>query len=65
VIDILEFKTFLAGTGYPTDKINRAGTYMGKILYSRPYMGNPASRIFLLVRVWNATTRRVCTRFHS
>jgi hypothetical protein len=34
VIGILEFKTFLAGTG------------MGKILYARVYMGNPTGRIF-------------------
>ena len=48
MIDILEFKTFLAGTSYPTSKITRAGTSMGKILYPRPYMGNPTGRIFLM-----------------
>jgi hypothetical protein len=41
---MLEFKTFLAATGYPTGKNTRAG--MGKILYPRVYMGNPTSRIF-------------------
>jgi hypothetical protein len=46
VIGILEFKTFLAGTGYPTGKNTRAGTGMGKILYPRVYMGNPTGRIF-------------------
>jgi hypothetical protein len=46
VIDILEFKTFLAGTGYPTGKNTRAGTGTGKILYPRVYMGNPTGRIF-------------------
>jgi hypothetical protein len=46
VIDILEFKSFLAGTGYPTDKNTRAGTGMGKILYPRVYMGNPTGRNF-------------------
>jgi hypothetical protein len=46
VIDILEFKTFLAGTGYPTGKNTRAGTGMGKILYPRVYMGNPTGRMF-------------------
>jgi hypothetical protein len=48
VIDTLEFKTFLAGTGYPMGKITRAGTGMRKILYPRVYMGNPMSRIFLM-----------------
>ena len=42
----MEFKTFLAGTGYPTGKNTRAGTGMGKILYPRVYMGNPTGRIF-------------------
>jgi hypothetical protein len=46
VIDILEFKTFLVGTGYPTSKNTRAGTGMCKILYPRVYMGNPTGRIF-------------------
>jgi hypothetical protein len=35
VIDILEFKTFLVGAGYPTGKNTRAGTGMGKILYPK------------------------------
>jgi hypothetical protein len=48
VIGILEFKTFLAGTGYPTGINTRAGTGMGKILYPRVYMGNPTGRIFLM-----------------
>jgi hypothetical protein len=46
VIGILEFKTSLAGTGYPTGKNTRAGTGMGKILYPRVYMSNPTGRIF-------------------
>jgi hypothetical protein len=46
VIGILEFNSFLAGTGYPTGKNTRAGTGMGKILYPRVYMGNPTDRIF-------------------
>jgi hypothetical protein len=46
VIGILEFKTFLAGTGYPTGKNTRVGMGMGKILYPRVYMGNPTGRIF-------------------
>jgi hypothetical protein len=46
VIGILEFNSFLAGTGYPTGKNTRAGTGMGKILYPRVYMGNPTGRIF-------------------
>jgi hypothetical protein len=46
VIGILEFKTSLAGAGYPTGKNTRAGTGMGKILYPRVYMGNPTGRIF-------------------
>jgi hypothetical protein len=48
VIGILEFKTFLVGTGYSTGKNTRAGTgtSMGKILYWRAYMGNPMDRIF-------------------
>jgi hypothetical protein len=46
VICILEFNSFLAGTGYPTGKNTRAGTGMGKILYPRIYMGNPTGRIF-------------------
>jgi hypothetical protein len=46
VIGILEFKTFLAGTGYSTGKNTRAGTGMGKILYPRVYMGNLTGRIF-------------------
>jgi hypothetical protein len=45
---ILEFNSFLAGTGYPTGKNTRAGTSMGKILYPRVYMGNPTGRIFLM-----------------
>jgi hypothetical protein len=48
VIGILEFKTFLAGTGYPTGKNTRTGTGMGKILYPRVYMGNPAGNFFLM-----------------
>jgi hypothetical protein len=59
VTGILEFKTFLAGTGYPTGKITlarmgyptgkitRAGTGMGMILYPRAYICNPTGRIFL------------------
>jgi hypothetical protein len=47
VIDILEFKTFLAGTGYPTGKITRVGTGMGRILYPRAYMGNSTGKSFL------------------
>jgi hypothetical protein len=47
VIGILKFKTFLAGTGYPTGKKNiRAGTGMGNILYPRAYMGNPTGKFF-------------------
>jgi hypothetical protein len=46
VIGILEFNSFLAGTGYPTGKNTRAGMGMGKILYPRVYMGNPMGRIF-------------------
>jgi hypothetical protein len=46
VIGILEFNSFLTGTGYPTGKNTRAGTGMGKILYPRVYMGNPTGRIF-------------------
>jgi hypothetical protein len=34
VIGILEFKTFLAGTGYPMGKITHVGTGMGKIFES-------------------------------
>jgi hypothetical protein len=47
VISILEFKTSLAGTGYPTGKNTRAGTGTGtgKILYPRVYVGNPTGRI--------------------
>jgi hypothetical protein len=37
VIGILEFKTFLAGTGYPRGKITRACIYMGKI-YTRKHI---------------------------
>jgi hypothetical protein len=44
----LEFKTFLAGTDYPTGKITRAGMGMGKIVYPRAYMGNPMGRLFLM-----------------
>jgi hypothetical protein len=44
----MEFKTFLAGMDYPTGKITHAGTGMGKILYSRAYMGNPMGRFFLM-----------------
>jgi hypothetical protein len=47
VIGILEFKTFLAGTGYPTCKITHTSTCMGKILYPRAYMGNPTGRFFM------------------
>jgi hypothetical protein len=46
VISILEFKTFLAGTGYPTGKNTHAGTGMSKILYPRVYMGNSTGRNF-------------------
>jgi hypothetical protein len=46
VIGILEFKTFLAGMGYPTNKITRTGMSMGKTLYPRAYMGNSMGRIF-------------------
>jgi hypothetical protein len=46
VIGILEFNSFLVGTGYPTGKNTRAGMGMGKILYPRVYMGNPTGRIF-------------------
>jgi hypothetical protein len=46
VIGILEFNSFLAGTGYPTGKNTRAGTGMGKILYSRVYMGNSTDNFF-------------------
>jgi hypothetical protein len=46
VIGILEFKTFLAGTGYQMGKNTRAGMGMGKILYPRVYMGNPMDIIF-------------------
>jgi hypothetical protein len=46
VIGILEFNSFLAGTGYPTGKNTRAGTGMGKILYPRIYMGNPTGNFF-------------------
>jgi hypothetical protein len=48
VIGILEFKTFLAGMGYPTNKITRTGMSMGKTLYPRAYMGNSMGRIFLM-----------------
>jgi hypothetical protein len=48
VIGILEFKTLLAGTGYPTGKNTRAGTSMGKILYPRAYMNNSTGRIFFM-----------------
>jgi hypothetical protein len=48
VIGILKFKTFLAGTGYPTGKITHAGMSMSKILYPRAYMGNTPDRIFLM-----------------
>jgi hypothetical protein len=48
VIGILEFKTFLAGTGYPTGKNTCMGTGTGKILYLRVYMGNPTGRNFLM-----------------
>jgi hypothetical protein len=41
---ILEFKTLIAGTGYPTNKNTRASTDKGKILYPRAYMGNPTDR---------------------
>jgi hypothetical protein len=42
----LEFKTFLAGTGYLTGKNTRMGMNMGKILYLRAYMGNPTGIFF-------------------
>jgi hypothetical protein len=48
VIGILEFNSFLAGTGYPTGKNTHVGTSMGKILYPRVYMGNPTGRNFLM-----------------
>jgi hypothetical protein len=48
VIGILEFKTFLAGTGYPTGKITHTSMDMGKILYTRAYMGNPTGEFFLM-----------------
>jgi hypothetical protein len=48
VIGILEFKAFLAGTGYPMGKNTRAGTGMGKILYPRVYMGNRRVEFFLM-----------------
>ena len=48
MIGILEFKTFLAGTGYPTGKNTCMGTGTGKILYLRVYMGNPTGRNFLM-----------------
>jgi hypothetical protein len=48
VIGILEFKTFITGTGYPTGKSTRTDTGMGKLLYPRVYMGNPTGRIFLM-----------------
>jgi hypothetical protein len=65
VIGILEFNSFLAGTGYPTGKNTRAGTGMGKILYPRVYMGNPTGRIFLMGTgmEWYYPTG-VCTRCH-
>jgi hypothetical protein len=44
---ILEFKTFLAGMGYPTCKNTRAGTGMGKILYPRAYRGNTTGSFFM------------------
>jgi hypothetical protein len=47
VIGILEFKTFLTGTGYPTGKITRAGMIMSKILYPQVYMGNLMCIIFI------------------
>jgi hypothetical protein len=50
VIDILEFNSFLKGTGYPTGKNTRAGTCMGKILYPRVHTGNPTGRFFLMGR---------------
>ena len=46
MISVLEFKTFLAGTDYPTGKNIRASTSMGKILYSKVYMSNAMSKIF-------------------
>jgi hypothetical protein len=46
VISILEFNSFLAGTGYPTSKNTR--TSMSNILYPRVYMNNPTGRIFLM-----------------
>jgi hypothetical protein len=49
VVDILEFKTFLASMGYPTGKNTRAEPGMGKILYPRAYIGNPTCRFFLWI----------------
>jgi hypothetical protein len=49
VISILEFKSFLEGTGYPMGKNTRAGMGMDKILYPRAYMGNPTGRNFLWI----------------
>jgi hypothetical protein len=46
LIDILEFKTFLVGMGYPTGKNTRTGTGTSKILYPQAHMGNPTGRIF-------------------
>jgi hypothetical protein len=46
VIDILEFKTFLTGTGYPIGKNTRAGKGMDKILYPRAYTDNLTDKIY-------------------
>jgi hypothetical protein len=46
VINILEFNTFMVGTGYPTSKITRVGTNMSKIIYPQVDMGNLPGIIF-------------------
>jgi hypothetical protein len=46
VIGILDFKTFLAGMGYPTGKNTHAGTGVSKILYPRAYIGNLTGNFF-------------------
>jgi hypothetical protein len=63
VIGILEFKTFLASTGYLTGKITHAGTGMGKILYPRAYMGNPTGRFYTrehIPAIWYIVVATVC-----
>lgn len=47
MIGILEFETFLTGTGYPTGKITRARMCMNKILYPKVYMNNPVCIFFI------------------